>query len=163
MPIDTVIRQFSRRRDHTKKARLEEMVISAAQVRAARALVGWTQAKLAAKSGLSEIGIQNIEKGATDPRASTLAAIKRALEAAGVEFTNGRPPGVRTNATSWYLERWDRDGRDAKWYLLDFGSLRALIQEVRQVAPDEIVRVRVPASATIDELDELGRLGIERL
>jgi len=71
------------------------MVISAAQIRAARALVGWTQAQLAANSGLSEISIQNIEKGATDPRASTLAAIERALEAAGVEFTNGGRPGVR--------------------------------------------------------------------
>jgi transcriptional regulator with XRE-family HTH domain len=71
------------------------MVISAAQIRAARALVGWTQAKLAAESGLSEISIQNIEKGTTDPRASTLAAIERALRTACVEFTNGDHPGVR--------------------------------------------------------------------
>jgi transcriptional regulator with XRE-family HTH domain len=71
------------------------MVISAAQIRAARGLLGWTQAKLAAESGLSEISIQNIEKGATDPRASTLTAIERAFERAGVEFTNGARPGVR--------------------------------------------------------------------
>jgi transcriptional regulator with XRE-family HTH domain len=71
------------------------MVISAAQIRAARALIGWTQAQLAAESGLSEISIQKIEKGITDPRASTLAAIERALAAACVEFTNGDAPGVR--------------------------------------------------------------------
>jgi transcriptional regulator with XRE-family HTH domain len=71
------------------------MVVSAAQIRAARALVGWTQAQLAEKADLSEISIQQIEKGLTDPRATTLAAIERAFEAAGVEFTNGGRPGVR--------------------------------------------------------------------
>jgi transcriptional regulator with XRE-family HTH domain len=71
------------------------MVITAAQIRAARALVGWTQAQLAAAASLSEISIQQIEKGLTDPRASTLAAIERAFEAAGVEFTNGGQPGVK--------------------------------------------------------------------
>jgi DNA-binding XRE family transcriptional regulator len=71
------------------------MVITAAQIRAARGLLGWTQAQLAANSGLSEIGIQNIEKGASDPRSSTLQAIERAFEIAGVEFTNGGHPGVR--------------------------------------------------------------------
>ena len=34
-----------------------------------------------------------IERGLTDPKSSTLAAIQRALEEAGIEFTNG--PGVK--------------------------------------------------------------------
>jgi transcriptional regulator with XRE-family HTH domain len=61
-------------------------VISGAQIRAARALVGMTQRDLAAASGISEISIKNIERGATDPRASTLAAIQKALGQAGVVF-----------------------------------------------------------------------------
>jgi transcriptional regulator with XRE-family HTH domain len=71
------------------------MIIVPAQIRAARALVGWTQAELAAASGLSEMSIKNIERSFTDPRASTLSAIVRALEAAGVAFTNGGEPGVK--------------------------------------------------------------------
>ncbi len=53
------------------------------------------QAELAEKAGISKTGLANIEIGKTDPRASTLAAIQAALEAAGVEFTNGGQPGVR--------------------------------------------------------------------
>jgi transcriptional regulator with XRE-family HTH domain len=74
------------------------MIISAAQIRAARALLGWTQANLAEATGLSEIGIQSIEKNGSDPRASSLRAIEAAFEAAGVEFTNGGEPGVKKRA-----------------------------------------------------------------
>lgn len=61
-------------------------VIVPAQIRAARALIGWKQTELAAASGVSEISIKNIERGATDPRASTLAALQAAFEKAGVVF-----------------------------------------------------------------------------
>lgn len=75
-------------------------MIDAAQMRAARALLGWKQSDLAAKSGVSEISIKNIERGATDPRASTLRAIQSAFEAGGVIFmergqTPDGGPGVR--------------------------------------------------------------------
>jgi transcriptional regulator with XRE-family HTH domain len=61
-------------------------MITAAQIRAARALIGWKQADLAAKSGVAEISIKNIERGATDPRSSTLNAIQAAFEKGGVVF-----------------------------------------------------------------------------
>jgi transcriptional regulator with XRE-family HTH domain len=61
-------------------------VITPAQIRAARALVGWTQADLSRASGVSEISIKNIERGVTDPRASTLAAIQKAFDEAGAMF-----------------------------------------------------------------------------
>jgi transcriptional regulator with XRE-family HTH domain len=75
-------------------------VISGAQIRAARALIGWKQSELASASGVSEISIKNIERGATDARASTLAAIQTALGKAGVVFlesgdTRDGGPGVR--------------------------------------------------------------------
>ena len=66
-------------------------MLTAAQIRAARALLGWKQAELAAASGISEISIKNIERGATDPRASTLKAIEDAFGQAGVIFMD---PGV---------------------------------------------------------------------
>ena len=61
-------------------------MITPAQIRAARALIGWKQSDLAASSGVSEISIQNIERGQTDARQSTIAKIRDAFDAAGVVF-----------------------------------------------------------------------------
>jgi predicted transcriptional regulator len=58
-------------------------------------MLGLTQADLAAKAGISKTALIAIEAGTSDPKASTLSAIQKALEAAGVEFTNGDQPGVR--------------------------------------------------------------------
>jgi predicted transcriptional regulator len=67
------------------------------QIRGARAMLGLTQSDLAALAGISTTGLNNIESGATDPKASTLDAIRAALEKAGVEFIaeNGGGAGVR--------------------------------------------------------------------
>ncbi len=69
-------------------------MITPAQIRAARALIGWKQTDLARESGLSEISIKNIERGKTDPRASTLGAIQSALERAGVSFIRDMASGA---------------------------------------------------------------------
>lgn len=60
-------------------------------------MLGMTQAELAQKAGISTTGLNNIEKGNADPKASTLRSIESALESAGVEFIaeNGGGPGVR--------------------------------------------------------------------
>lgn len=63
-----------------------DIVITPAQIRAARSLVGWSQKELAGHCGLSEIAIKNIERGRSDPRSSTLAAIIKAFDEAGVVF-----------------------------------------------------------------------------
>lgn len=75
-------------------------VITREMIRAARALVGWSQRELAAASGISEVAIKNIERGATDPRLSTLTAIAEAFDRAGVLFLEAGDvrdggPGVR--------------------------------------------------------------------
>lgn len=57
-----------------------------AQIRAARALLGWKQATLAEKADISATGLNNIETGKADPKTSTLRAIRSALEEAGVDF-----------------------------------------------------------------------------
>ncbi len=68
-----------------------------AQIRAARALLDWRQVDLVKASGVSDLTIKNFEHGATHPHASTLDAMRGALEAAGVIFVeeNGEGPGVR--------------------------------------------------------------------
>lgn len=60
-------------------------------------MLGMTQADLAKLAGISTTGLNNIERGIADPKASTLRAIKTALEEAGVIFVaeNGEGPGVR--------------------------------------------------------------------
>lgn len=70
--------------------------MTAGQMRAARALIEMTQAKLASVSGVSLPTIKRIETGA-DARHSTVNIIRAALEAAGVEFIaeNGGGVGVR--------------------------------------------------------------------
>lgn len=61
-------------------------MITPAQIRSARALLNWSQKELAAHSGMSDIAIKNIERGRSDPRSSTLAAIVKAFDEAGVVF-----------------------------------------------------------------------------
>jgi predicted transcriptional regulator len=61
-------------------------MITPEQIRAARSLLGWRQADLAKASGISQVAIKNIERGATDPKASTLDAIQAAFDKAGVVF-----------------------------------------------------------------------------
>lgn len=63
-------------------------MISAGQIRAARAFLNWKQTDLANASGVSEMSIKNIERGLTDPRVSTITAIRNALQSAGVEFVD---------------------------------------------------------------------------
>lgn len=65
-------------------------MISAEQIKAARALIGWTQGNLAVASGLSLAVVSNVERNAVDSRRSTLAAIQQALEHGGVEFFGER-------------------------------------------------------------------------
>ena len=68
------------------------------QLRAARAIVGWSREALAEKSGVPAITTKQFENGDTDPRLSTLNKWRRSLEAAGVEFIDpagGKGPGVR--------------------------------------------------------------------
>jgi transcriptional regulator with XRE-family HTH domain len=62
------------------------VVTTASQIRAARALIGAKQSDLARAAGISLATLNNVERGVGDPRTSTLNAIERALETAGVEF-----------------------------------------------------------------------------
>ena len=53
------------------------------------------QVDLARRAVVSRNVIVDFERGSRTPLANNLAAIKRALEESGVEFTNGDQPGVR--------------------------------------------------------------------
>ena len=68
--------------------------MKAIQLRMARAAIGWGVRELAEKAGVTANTVTRIENGA-DAKQSTIDALQRALEAAGIEFTNGDQPGVR--------------------------------------------------------------------
>jgi predicted transcriptional regulator len=67
------------------------------QLRAARAIIGWTRDQLAEAAGTTSRTLARLEAGETEARISTARAIRTALEAAGVELIpeNGGGPGVR--------------------------------------------------------------------
>ena len=57
------------------------------QIRAARALLDWSQTDLADKAGLSQTGIARLENGTHTPNTLTLDKIVNALEKQGIHFT----------------------------------------------------------------------------
>src|SRR4249920_2663921 len=83
--------------------------LSGGQIRAARALLRWSTEELAqqASLGLNTIKRAEAKDGKTSLTAANELAIRRACEAAGVEFTNGDQPGVRLSkaATAGSAER----------------------------------------------------------
>ena len=80
------------------------MRITCEQLRAARALLQWDQKTLAAESKVSIATIKRLEPSTGPLKANqvTVEALRRALEAAGVEFIseNGGGPGVRLTRRS---------------------------------------------------------------
>jgi predicted nucleotidyltransferase len=87
--------------------------------RAGRALAGFTQARLAKIAGVSRLTIANFENGARTPIPANLAAIRSALEAAGVAL---RPEGALIRARADPPENPSRD-------------LIAVIRALRGAAP----------------------------
>jgi transcriptional regulator with XRE-family HTH domain len=113
-------------------------MISARQIRAARALLDWSQDMLAEKTGITDRSISNIEKGKTEPRGDTADALQRAFEDHGVEFLPN--DGVRMKDESITV----LEGDDANEKLLEdvFRTLRdrpgeeILIGGLREPDPD---------------------------
>jgi ribosome-binding protein aMBF1 (putative translation factor) len=71
------------------------MPISPAQCRAARGLVRMSQTDLAEAASISRSVLVDFENEHRIPNRNNVTAIQRALEAAGVEFIEGDPTGVR--------------------------------------------------------------------
>ena len=82
-----------------------------AQVRMARAALNWSPGDLAKAAGVHRNTVSNFEteKYADDP--GKLAGIRSALEAAGVEFTNGDAPGVRIKSANVRMNQKQFIGR----------------------------------------------------
>lgn len=72
-------------------------IMQRSQLRAARALLSWSQDRLAEASGVSLATIKRLEPGdgSLPTKVETMEKLRAALENAGVEFTNGGEPGVK--------------------------------------------------------------------
>jgi predicted transcriptional regulator len=70
-------------------------MLQTAQIRAARALLGWNQAELAKTAGVSIATIRRIEaqKGPVGGYVSTLVRIQTAFEDAGIRFLDSDAGG----------------------------------------------------------------------
>lgn len=109
-----------------------DMSVTSSQIRAGRALVGWSQHDLASRAHITQVTVANIENDKTAGSRSSLKAIRIALENEGVDFiTNGV---VRRND---YLSVWSGD--DAYLRLLDdiYFSLKDVKGEALFMGADE--------------------------
>lgn len=74
-------------------------MVTTREIKAARALLGWSQADLARNSGVSEPTIARLEAADGDlgGREDTGQKIRKAIESAGIQFfeDNGGGEGVR--------------------------------------------------------------------
>jgi transcriptional regulator with XRE-family HTH domain len=62
-------------------------VILPAQIRAGRGLLDWSRDDLARAAGVAPRTVAGLERGEHTPKPATVAALRGALEAAGVRFT----------------------------------------------------------------------------
>jgi len=78
---------------------MDHSLLTGRQIAAARAIVGLSQAEVAARANISVPTLKRMEasEGPAAGLANNVAAVMRALEAAGVIFVaeNGEGPGVR--------------------------------------------------------------------
>jgi transcriptional regulator with XRE-family HTH domain len=65
--------------------------MTAAQIKAARNALGWTQRELAEKARINRRTVSNLEAGKHTPNSRTLLSIRQAFEVAGLEFVDAKP------------------------------------------------------------------------
>lgn len=87
--------------------------ITPEQCRAARALLGWSQADLEAKAKITQKTIADFELSNRNPRSETLSKLRHALERGGVDFIeeNGGGAGVRLRKRGAAKGRHRREGK----------------------------------------------------
>jgi transcriptional regulator with XRE-family HTH domain len=75
----------------------DDRQLFAAQLRAGRAVLGWSQTDLGERIGVTQRAVYRIEDGATRPRQLTRLRIEKAFGDAGVEFKKLPTGGFTTH------------------------------------------------------------------
>lgn len=130
--------------------------LSLKQLRAARALLGWTQSELAALTGISTNALNAIERGAVQPRAQNLQKLFDVFEQAGVEFID--QSGVRLRADRQITV----EGRDAVAYLFNdiCETLNHTQGTVRIFGIDDDIFIKEEPEALPNYLKRAEKLGL---
>ena len=128
-------------------------MITPNQIRAARALAGWSQTELSERSGLASATIQAIEAARGSVKAESLELIKKTFEQESVFFT---AKGVEIRDTAMYTisgDEWWLDTLDDVYYtLIDQDDAELLI-----LYADD----RESSAATNDRIRKLRNAGIK--
>jgi transcriptional regulator with XRE-family HTH domain len=82
-----------------------ERRIFAAQLRAARAILGWSQSELALRAGLTQRAVHKLEQGETEPRRATVHAIEEIWRQQGIGFEATADSGFRLTVSDAVLNR----------------------------------------------------------
>src|SRR5437016_9619620 len=95
------MQKLSPLRGGVKMRSTDPKTITGGQMRAARALVRWSAEDLAREAMLGVATVRRAEAsdGPVQMTAANAAAVTRALESAGIEFTNGDAPAAGFRAT----------------------------------------------------------------
>lgn len=129
---------------------------SARQVKAARALLAWTQGQLAKEAQIATSTLADFERGERTPVATNVEAITVALEKQGIRFTNGGavtgPPGraAAVPAAGGQVLRWITAQDLSQWAARRDGpaGLPELISRLIVVSSGPIA-LRFPADESI--------------
>lgn len=76
------------------------MILECSQIRAARALLNWSQSDLAKAAQMANSSIKNVENENTSARRETILQIKDALESNGIEFLPGSGVKLKTDVVT---------------------------------------------------------------
>ncbi len=107
------------------------------QIRAARALIGWSQGDLASRSDLSQTGIARIENGSNQPNSNTIEKITAAFEGEGIVFILGGVQKVQDTLTIIEGENSLRKLQDDIYHTLDLTKGEVLLLGIDEISPDE--------------------------
>ena len=128
------------------------------QIRAARALLNWSQAELARASGMAKSSIKNIESESASARKETLTQIHDAFDCNGIEFTPGTGVRLKNDIVAVY------DGKRATTALLDniYAHVQTSIErEVCIIGLDEAFSVETDGAQVLaNHIERLTKAGI---
>jgi transcriptional regulator with XRE-family HTH domain len=82
-----------------------ERRVFAAKLRAARAVLDWSQSDLAVRAGLTQRAVHKLEQGQTEPRRATVHAIEQVWREQGLEFESVAEGGFRMIVSDAVLNR----------------------------------------------------------
>jgi transcriptional regulator with XRE-family HTH domain len=81
-----------------------ERKVFAAKLRAARAVLGWSQGKLAERAGLTQRAVHKLEQGDTEPRRMTVYLIDQIWREEGLVFET-TADGFRLSVSTAVLDK----------------------------------------------------------